>query len=159
MLAKVLSLIVLLATGGAAAATPAAELTAPIHAFIEAFDKGDGKTAAATHSANVSIIDEAPPYVWRGPTAFADWSRDLTANDAKQGITEENVALGDVLRTEQTGAHAYVVMAATYAFKDHGAPMHEPARMTFVLHKAADGWKITAWTWTGPKPIKGPAKP
>jgi len=23
--------------------------------------------------------------------------------------------------------------------------------MTFALHKDAGGWKIAAWTWTGPK--------
>lgn len=138
---------------GASAATPDAQLTAPIHRFIDAFDKGDGKTAAAAHwTADLSIIDEVPPYVWRGPKAFESWANDLTANDKKLGITGEKVTLGPVMRTEVDGAAAYVVMAAVYSFKDHGAPMREPAQMTFALRKGPGGWKISAWTWTGPKP-------
>jgi ketosteroid isomerase-like protein len=51
-------------------------------------------------------------------------------------------------------------MGATYSFTDHGKPMHEPARMTFALRKAPDGWKIAGWTWTGPHASPGgaPAK-
>ena len=147
--------------GAVVAATPNPDLAAPIHTFIDAFNKGDGKTAAATHTTDVAIIDESPPYLWRGPTAFADWSRDLAADDAKVGITGEMVTLGDVVRTEVSGRKAYVIVAAVYSFKDHGAAMHEPARMTFALRKGTDGWKIAAWTWTGPKPKAGeaPAKP
>ncbi|MDB5481162.1 MAG: hypothetical protein JWO83_2215 [Caulobacteraceae bacterium] len=141
----------------ALAATPRAELTAPITTFIDAFDKGDSKTAAATHMADVTIIDEAPPYIWRGPTAFASWAHDLSADDAKTGVAGEKVTLGDVLRTETDGRHAYVVMAVVYSFTDHGKPMHEPARMTFALRKGADGWKIAGWTWTGPRASAGEA--
>ncbi len=143
--------------GSAVAATSTADLTAPIHTFLDAFDKGDIKTAASTHLPDAVIIDEVPPYIWRGPTAFADWAKDLTANDAKLGITEEKVILGNVVRTEHDGSHAYVVMAVVYAFKDHGAPMHEPARMTYTLRKQAGEWKISGWAWTGPKPSKGEA--
>ena len=30
--------------------------------------------------------------------------------------------------------------------------MHEPAQMTYALKKTPGGWKIAAWTWTGPDP-------
>jgi ketosteroid isomerase-like protein len=154
----ILGLASFLAVAGAtSAATTRAELTAPITSFMDAFDKGDMKTATAAYAADVSIIDEVPPYVWRGPTAVASWAHDLGADDAKNGVAGEKVTLGDVLRTETDGRHAYVVMAATYSFTDHGKPMHEPARMTFTLRKATDGWKIAAWTWTGPKPSSGDA--
>jgi ketosteroid isomerase-like protein len=147
-----------LALGGIATAAPIrADLTAPITSFIGAFDKGDAKTAAATHTPDVTIIDEVPPFIWRGPTAFADWARDLAADDAKHGVAGEKVTPGDASRTETDGRRAYVVMSAVYSFTDHGKPMHEPARMTFAPRKLADGWKIAGWTWTGPRPLAGEA--
>ena len=143
----------LLSTASAAAAANA-ELAAPIHQFIDAFNKGDGKTAGATHlAAGVTIIDEVPPYIWQGPKAFETWAADLTKNDAAAGITEEKVTLGAVTREVVSPQTAYVIVAATYTFKQKGAPMREPAQMTFALTNTADGWKIAGWSWTGPDPV------
>jgi len=146
----------LLSTASAAAAANA-ELAAPIHQFIEAFNKGDGKTAGATHlAAGVTIIDEVPPYIWQGPKAFETWAADLTKNDAAGGITEEKVTLGAVTREVVSPATAYVIVAATYTFKQKGVAMREPAQMTFALKKESGAWKIAGWSWTGPDPT--PAK-
>ena len=145
----------LLVPGAALAAD--AQLMAPIHQFIDSFNKGDVKGAAAANLATgVSIIDEFPPHFWQGPKAFATWVDDLTKNDKAAGITEEKVTLGAVTREVLSGDTAYVVTAATYSFKQKGVAMTEPAQMTFALKKAGDAWKISAWTWTGPDPT--PAK-
>jgi len=142
-----------LASGAATAATRA-ELTAPIAAFNDAFAKGDLKAAAAAYTPDVSITDEVPPYSWRGPAAFATWAQDLTANDKKLGLTAQKLTLGDVVRTETDGRHAYVVMAVVYSFTNaKGAPMHENARMTFVERKETDGWKIAGWTFTSARAV------
>jgi ketosteroid isomerase-like protein len=146
------------ASTAAAATTSRAELTAPITAFTDAFAKGDLKAAATAYGPDVSIIDEVPPYIWRGPTptTLSTWVQDLQANDKKLGVTGEKLTLGDVVRTETDGRHAYVVMAAVFSFVTaKGAPMHENARMTFVLHKGADGWKIAGWTFTSPRAVPG----
>ena len=133
-----------------------AKVEAPIRVFIDAFNKGDVKAASATHLASVSIIDEVPPYMWRGPKAFAGWVADLSQNDKVAGITSEMVTLGEVQRELVTGSTAYVIVGATYSFNQKGVAMHEPAQMTFALKKSAAGWKIAGWTWTGPDPT--PAK-
>ena len=146
----------LLSTASAAAAANA-ELAAPIRQFIDAFNKGDGKTAGATHlAAGVTIIDEVPPYIWQGPKAFDAWAGDLAKNDAAAGITEEKVTLGAVTREVVSPDSAYVIVAATYTFKQKGVAMREPAQMTFALKKDSGAWKIAGWSWTGPDPT--PAK-
>ena len=151
-----LACVAALSAASAAAAADAA-LSAPIRQFIDAFNKGDGKTAGATHLATgVSIIDEVPPYSWQGPKAFETWAGDLAKNDAAAGITEEHVALGAVTREVVSPETAYVIVGATYTFKQKGVPMREPAQMTFALTKSAGAWKIAGWTWTGPDPV--PAK-
>ena len=129
-----------------------AQLEAPIHQFIDAFNKGDVKGAAATHLASVSIIDEVRPHIWQGPKAFMSWVTDLTNDDKAAGVSGESVTLGAVKREVVSGATAYVVIEATYGFTQKGVAMREPAQMTYAMKKTAKGWKIAGWTWTGPDP-------
>lgn len=151
-----LSAVMALSAPAAMAAGNAA-LEAPIHQFMDAFNKGDMKGVAAAHlTSGVSIIDEVPPHSWQGPKAFGAWAADLAKYDKAAGISDENVTLGAVTREVVSGRTAYVVMAATYTFKQKGVAMREPAQVTAAMKKTAKGWKIAGWTWTGPDPT--PAK-
>ena len=143
--------------GAAVAAAPNDDINAPIHQFVDSFNKGDAAVAAATHvETDLVIIDEVPPFVWQGHDAFKAWSRDLAANDKSLGITNETVTLGATTRVESTVDRAYAVVAAVYTYKQKGVAMREAAQMTFVLRKQDAGWRISAWTWTGPKPQVAP---
>jgi hypothetical protein len=146
--------------GAASAQTPDAQMMAPIKKFVDSFNKGDMTGAAATHAAgaDLTIIDEVSPYLWRGPKAFHAWSADLDADAKKNAITEPIVTISAPTRTETNGDQAYVVVPAVYTFKQGGVAMRETAQMTFVLKKGASGWLIHGWTWTGPKPQKAAAK-
>ena len=152
--------LVLSATGGAAMAaeTP---LMAPIHQFIDSFDKGDVKGAAKAFApGSVSIIDEVPPHVWVGPAALQHWAKDLAAVSKAGGLTDEAVTLGAATREDINGDRGYVVVPAVFAYTEKGAPMREPAQMVYALQKTAQGWLITGWTWTGgtPAPASAAAK-
>jgi ketosteroid isomerase-like protein len=138
----------------ASAQTPDAELMAPIQKFIDSFNKGDVAAAAATHTATADlvIIDEVPPYVWRGAKAFHTWSADLESDAKKNGITEPMVRISKATRIEQNDDRSYVVVPAVYTFKQRGTAMRAAAQMTVLLKKGAAGWLIEGWTWTGPKP-------
>ena len=137
--------------GPAIAQTGDADVMAPIQKFIDTFNKGDAVGAAATHAAgaDLTITDELPPYVWRGPKAFQSWSADLESDAKKNGITDPMVTLSAATRIERSGDSAYVVVPAVYTFKQRGASMREAAQMTFVLKKGTSGWLIHGWTWTG----------
>jgi hypothetical protein len=128
-----------------------------IRQFAAAFNKGDIAAAKALHVAAPVIIDEpAPPYMWTGPKAFDSWVADLTKSEAAEGKTEGQVAIGAPTREVVSSARAYVIVPSTYSFKQKGVVMREVAQMTFVLAKEKSGWKIAAWTWTGPdaKPLR-----
>jgi len=149
-----------LALAGLAAGAPAgaadAKLEAPINQLVNDFNKGDAKGAAAAHLPSVSIMDEVAPHLWQGPKAFESWAAALAAHDKAAGMTDQAVALGAFTREVVSGSTAYVVVDATYTFKQKGAAMREPAQMTFALRKTAKGWKIAGWTWTGPDPKPAP---
>jgi len=146
-------LCALLVAGGVAAADPV-DPTAPVWQFIDAFNRGDIKAAEETHVAEPIIIDEVPPYQWQGRDSFKTWLGDLTKNDTAAGVTDGHMTLGDVIRREVTGDHAYVVAATDYSFKLKGTPMHEASQMTFALRKEKAGWRIVGWTFAGPKPVR-----
>lgn len=132
------------------------QLTSPITTFLAAFNKGDIAAAAATHAAGADlvIIDEVSPYMWRGAKAFMSWVADLERNDKARGITDQKVTLAAVTRVETDGDWAYVVVPSDYTFKEKGVPMRERAQMTFALKKETSGWSIHGWTWTGPRAQK-----
>jgi ketosteroid isomerase-like protein len=141
------------------AQTPDAQVVAPINKFIDAFNKGDAAGAAATHAsdADLAIIDEVPPFAWRGAQAFQAWAAALEADAKKNGSTDQKVTLSQATRVETSGAEAYVVVPSVYEFKQGGVAMREAGQMTFVLKKGAAGWLIHGWTWTGPRPQKASA--
>ena len=146
----------------ALAGSPDPQMIAPIQKFMESFNAGDMAAAAATHSAteDLAIIDEVPPYLWRGAQAFQSWGADLEKHSKENGDTDQLVKIGSPTRVESSGDRAYVIVPATYSFKRKGAAMIETAQMTFALKKDTGGWLIHGWVWTGlnPKPA-GAAKP
>jgi ketosteroid isomerase-like protein len=147
----------LVAPAGAQAPDP--QLIAPIQKFIDSFNKGDIAGASATHAAgaDLTIIDEVPPFMWRGPKAFQAWSTALDSVSKQAGITDQMVTISAPTRTESNGDTAYVIVPAVYTYKEKGVAMREAAQMTFVLKKGAGGWLIHGWTWTGPKPQRAAA--
>lgn len=143
--------------GGHDAVAAIAKVEAPIHQFIDAFDKGDMKTAAATHMASATIIDEFPPHYWTGAGAFNNWATALMADAKANGDTGGKVTLGRVSLEHVEGDKAYVVTSATYSYVEKGAPMSEAGHFTFAMANGASGWKIAAWAWTGSKPMAAKA--
>jgi hypothetical protein len=70
--------------------------------------------AAATHAAaaDLAIVDEFPPYLWRGPGAFQAWSADLDRDAKARGITNQVVTIRTPTREETSGDRAYAVVPA-----------------------------------------------
>jgi ketosteroid isomerase-like protein len=138
------------------------QMVAPITKFVDAFNKGDMAGAASTHAsdADLVIIDEVPPFIWRGAQALKTWAADLEADAKKHGMTNQKVTLGPATRAETNGNDAYVVVPAVYSFTEGGVAKRESAHMTFMLKKGPAGWLIHGWTWTGPTAPKaqGPVK-
>ena len=120
-----------------------------VQGFVDAFNKGDTKTATAVCAAQTSILDEFPPYDWGGAGACARWLSDYDADAKKNGITDGVVTLSSPRHVDIVKDRAYVVVPADYAFKQNGKPIKETASvLTVVLRKGATGWRISAWTWS-----------
>ena len=141
------------AAGAAAAAGADADVAAPIHQFIDGFNKGDTKSAYAAYaSGSITIIDEFAPHLWTGPNAAHAWAAAYDKHAQATGVSDGSVKYGEVTRTEVEGNLAYVIIPTVYSYKEHGKPTTEEAHMAFVLDRASGSWKIRAWCWTGTPP-------
>jgi hypothetical protein len=135
----------------AAGSTAAFAATGPMAAvtqFVNAFNKGDVKAAAAVCTGQSVVIDDFPPHVWQGGNACATWGSDFVAFSAKNGDTDAIVTLGKPVHVDVTRDRAYVVVPVTYAFKEHGKPVTQTgSTFTLALQNGPHGWRIAAWAW------------
>jgi ketosteroid isomerase-like protein len=133
------------------AQTPGSERTAvlaPVHQFIDGFNKGDTKTALAACADETSILDDFPPHEWHGTGACAKWLSDFNADAKMNGITEFVVTLGKPSHVDITGDRAYVVTPASYTLTQKGKQVSEVgSTMTLTLKKTSSGWRINGWSW------------
>jgi len=80
--------------------------------------------------------------------ACLNWASDYEADVKKNGITAGGVALGNPLHIDITGDRAYVVVPATYTYKQKGKLIKERGSIfTVALQKEKAGWRITGWAW------------
>lgn len=134
---------------GQAAASEKTDVMASVSQFVDAFNKGDTKAAAAACTDQMSIIDEFPPHEWHGAGACAKWMNDYDADAKKNGITDGIVTLSNPRHIDITADRAYVVVPANYTFKKKGKLVKETGSMfTLALQKGEAGWRITGWAWT-----------
>jgi len=126
-----------------------AEVMSTVSQFVDSFNKGDAKAAAAACADQTVIIDEFPPHEWHGAGACATWMSDYDTDAKKNAITDGVVTLGKPKHVDVSGDHAYVVIPADYAFKKDGKPVKETnSILTVVMQKGTNGWRITGWSWS-----------
>jgi ketosteroid isomerase-like protein len=119
-----------------------------VRAYLDAFNAGDPAAMSAAFAADGSILDGMAPHLWQGPTAVADWYRDVMAESAHLGASGYRVTLGEPLHNDVTAASAYVVAPATMTFDLNGTPITQTgAVFTVALRRVADGWRVAAWAW------------
>jgi SnoaL-like domain len=130
-----------------------AELTVPIHQFIDGFNSGNVKSAFAAYAAgDITIVDEFAPHRWTGPKAAQAWAAEYDRHAQATGISDGIVKYGEPTRSEVEGDVAYVIVPTVYNYKQHGQATSEEGQMTFVLHQGRGVWKIRSWTWSGVPP-------
>jgi ketosteroid isomerase-like protein len=133
---------------GTTSASDKDDAFATVKQFIDAFNKGDVKSALATCASPVSIVDDFPPHAWQGPTACADWASDYAAVVKTEGITDPIVTLKKPRHVDVTGDRAYVVVPVDYTYKVKGKKVSQKDSIfTVALQKGPSGWRMTGWAW------------
>jgi ketosteroid isomerase-like protein len=119
-----------------------------IHTYIDAFNAGDVDSMSAVFSVNGSILDGMAPHQWLGPTAVADWYRDVMAESEHLGASDYHVATGEPLHNDINDDAAYVVLPASMTFDLKGTQITQTgAVLTFAMRREGISWRIASWAW------------
>lgn len=119
-----------------------------VHAYLAAFNAGDPAAMSAAFAGDGSILDGMAPHLWRGPTAAADWYRDVLTEGEHLSASGYQVTIGEPEHNDTTGDTAYVVVPATMTFELNGTQIVQTgAKFTVALRKLDEGWRVAAWAW------------
>jgi hypothetical protein len=139
----------LLAAAGPARADEASDVIARVQATVDAWNKGDAAAAKAYFRPTVTIVDNTPPYLFRGPHAVDDWAT-AYSHDGPVGhdLTKTSLHLSPWQTLEVNAQQAYVAIPAEWKIEVNGHTVVSHGVITVVLEKIALEWWIAAWIWT-----------
>lgn len=132
-----------------AAATDSAPVLAVVKHWKDSFNKGDIKAAVASCAADAIVIDEVPPFSWRGEAACQHWVDAVGASFQQDKISNVVMSTGKPWRATVVGDNAYFVAPAKLKFLADGKPGTETGSViTISLEKVSGEWKISGIAWS-----------
>ena len=133
-------------------AAPADDAVSAVTTWIDKFNAGDMNAFYAAHAPDAVIIDEFAPFIWTGKDAPHVWAQGFEADAKTQHITDPRMDYAAPIRAESDGKSAYILLPTVYRIKQNGRSMSAAGTMSFVMTRAAGGWKIASWTYSAPAP-------
>jgi ketosteroid isomerase-like protein len=130
-----------------ASANDKSEILGLIAKWNDLSNRGDEQGMAATCTKEATVVDDLPPYEWRGPGACENWQKSADEFVKKESMTDIVGGIGNPTHVLISGDQAYVVIPATFAYTQGGKKFTEYAVATFTLKKKESTWLITSWVW------------
>ncbi len=127
---------------------PPAPILQLTNAVIHAANTGDAAGLSSLFTSDAVVVDENPPFSWRGTGAGVAWWRVVAAVTRKaklQHLKAVNVRLGEF---KQSATDAYLVQAMTVTAIAAGKPFAEAGTMTYTFHATGGKWLISSMVWT-----------
>jgi len=154
---RFLVLLVALSFIAPALASDKSDVLAVVHQWVDSYNKGDTKAAAATCADEAVIIDDFPPYEWHGPGACGAWIESFNALAKQSNFTFDHAEITKVRHVEITGDAAYVPTLLIVAMKNKdGVVEANKGTWALVLKKSSGAWRITGWSWQSLGPVAPP---
>jgi ketosteroid isomerase-like protein len=147
-IAVVLCLALWPAFSSAAVTAPPAPITNLTNAVIRASNTDDASGLAKLFTVDAVVVDENPPFVWRGAGAGVAWWRivdQVLQNHKMTHFKASGVRISEFL---QAGTDAYLVQPLTLTGIAGGKPFAESGTLTYTFHDAGGTWLISTLVWS-----------
>jgi len=129
-------------------ASDAGDAFARVQATVDAFDQGkDISVVTRFFQSSVTIVDDTPPFLFRGPTAVKDWEKAYAESEG-QDPRKAFLNLLPPTAVEVQGKEAYVAVPANWKDASGGQNSVSHGVITVVLDKEGPDWRIASWIWT-----------
>lgn len=135
-------------TSAAAPTSPPPEISKLTSAFIHATNSNDTSALATLFTGDAVIVDENPPFAWRGAGAGVAWwhvVQKITKAARLVHLQATNVRTGEF---KQSPTGAYLVQSLTITATTAGKPFAEAGTLTYTFHKSGSTWLISTMAWT-----------
>lgn len=133
----------------AAPKPPPAPILKLANAVIHATNTDDPSGLAGLYTEDAVVVDENPPFAWRGTGAGAAWWHvvDAVVRTMKMShLKAVNIRISEFL---QSAADAYMIQPMTITGTTAGGkPFAESGTMTYTFHKTGGTWLISTQVWT-----------
>ncbi|HEV2363312.1 MAG TPA: nuclear transport factor 2 family protein [Caulobacteraceae bacterium] len=118
------------------------QVVAVVQRFFDAFNRGDTVALKSVFENDVSLIDDMPPFAWRGQGALDAWLADADKDGQLNKDTDAVSVIGAPRFVRIVGDRAYAVFPDQFSYKRNGRQIREDATATFVLRRTDVGWRV-----------------
>ncbi len=95
----------------------------------------------------VVVVENFPPFLFSGPTAFERWREGFRAHAERNGLSELAWRFGDARDFAQDGDRVFFVLPTTWTGLARGKPFSEAGGWAFVLDEDGGRWRIRSYAW------------
>jgi ketosteroid isomerase-like protein len=131
-----------------AASEPPAPIVTLTNAMIHATNASDASALSGLFTDDAVIVDENPPFVWRGAGAAVAWWHVVELVTQKAKLTHFQAAVTRNGEFRQSATGAYLVQSLTISGLAAGKPFSESGTLTYTFHHAGGKWLISTMVWT-----------
>ncbi len=123
--------------------------TVPVEKLFAAINAGSGVRLNETYAPDAVIVDNFPPFVWRGPSApAAFWKSFLAIRKANNGMQSHATHRPlEFLRYDEAKNIAYVVAPTTVTLRVPGQAVVVTGQWIFVVKNIRGTWLIENSSW------------
>ena len=132
----------------AAPNSPPPEISKLTSAVIHATNSDDPSELTGLFTGDAVIVDENPPFVWRGAGAGVAWwhvVQKIIKDHRLVHLQATSVRTGEF---KQSSIGAYLVQSVTITWTAAGKPSSEPGTLTYTFQKSGSTWLISTMVWT-----------
>ena len=130
------------------APAPTAAIMAPVNGIVSFMTQlPQGVHPDVFVGKGLTIVENFPPYLFRGASAAADWEQGFRKHATDDDYTELAVTFGPARDFGVTGDRAYFCLPTTWTGRTHGRPFEEHGAWAFIVQKESRGWRILAYGW------------
>lgn len=125
---------------------PDETMMARVHEVAAFMRTLDDSHIAHSFAADVTILENFAPYIFRGPNAVADWMEGFRGH--AEGLSDLAVSFGAAQDYSSDGATAFFTLPTQWTGRAHTRAFAEDGGWSFVLHREGGEWRIAAYGWS-----------
>ena len=131
----------------AAQTIPDDSMMTPIRAIADFMVTLDDARLKDVFIAEPVIVENFAPYIFRGPTGFAQWRQGFHGHASDGSLSGLKVAFGPPQDFSRSGDTVYFVLPTIWTGQTGGKPFEEQGGWSFVLERQGEGWRVACYAW------------